>query len=222
VGADPVPVRVAHAAVGPHARSGPVVILVHPANPLARLTTAQVRRLFTVPADGLPIRRWSELGLSRGDLPDTIRPVGLALPAALALFMEQRYWGDRPFVPGYQGYAESAQVVRRVAADPAAVGFAGMNPLTPGVKVIAIAPTEAGPWSRASADDVMHGSYVYDRFLYLYVRRTPGGPLDPFVAEYLRLALSREGQAAVAATPEGYLPLNAAEAEAERARLSLR
>jgi phosphate transport system substrate-binding protein len=221
VGRDPIPIRVAHAAVGPRAKSGPVVILVHPSNPLARLTTAQVRRLFTIPADGPPLRRWSELGVSRRDVPDTIRPVGLSPATALALFMAGRHWGGRPFVPGYEGYAESAEVVRRVSADPSAVGFAGMNLVTPRVKVIAVAPNAAGPYSRASADDVVHGRYVYDRFLYLYVRRAPGAPLDPLIADYLRLALSREGQAAVAATPQGYLPLTAAEARVDRERLDL-
>ena len=63
------------------------------------------------------------------------------------------------------------------------------------------------------------GDYAYDRFLYIYIRRTPGAPLDPFVREYLRLVLSREGQQAVAATPQAYLPLNPREAAAELAKL---
>jgi len=221
VGADPIPVRVAHAAVGPAAKSGPVVILVHPSNPLARLTTDQVRRLFTVPADGAPIRRWAELGIGGAGRTALIHPVGLAAPTALALFMTRHQWGGRPFVSGYDGYAESAEVVRRVGADPAAIGFAGMNLVNAGVRVIAVAATPAGPYSAASAEDVVHDRYPYDRFLYLYVRRAPGQPLDPFVAEYLRLALSRDGQEAVAATPQGYLPLSAADAADERARLDL-
>ncbi len=221
VGRDPIPVRIAHAAVSPRAKSGPVVIIVHPSNPLARLTTAQVRRLFTVPAGEPPLQRWSELESAQPGRADAIHPVGLAAPTALALFMQRHHWGDRPFAAGYAGYAESAEVVQRVGADPAAVGFAGMNLVDASVRVVAIASTESGPASAASADDIVHGRYPYDRFLYLYVRAAPGATLDPFVVEYLRLALSREGQAAVAASPQGYLPLTAAEAATERARLAL-
>jgi phosphate transport system substrate-binding protein len=221
VGRDPIQVRVAHAAVGSRAKSGPVVIIVHPSNPLARLSTAQVRRLFTVPAGESPILRWSELESAPTGWPDAIRPVGLAAPTALAIFMLRHHWGDRPLAVSYVGYAESAQVVHRVAADPAAVGFTGINLVDASVKVVAIAATETGPASAASADDIIHGRYPYDRFLYLYVRAAPGSPPDPFVMEYLRLVLSRDGQQAVAASPQGYLPLTAAEAAAERARLAL-
>jgi phosphate transport system substrate-binding protein len=51
------------------------------------------------------------------------------------------------------------------------------------------------------------------------VRRLPGQPVDPFVKEYLRLVLSKEGQQIVAAETNGYVPLNAREAAEELAKL---
>ena len=54
-----------------------------------------------------------------------------------------------------------------------------------------------------------------DRFLLVYVR----APLAPVAREFLRLMLSREGQAAIAASPQRYLPLSAREAALERAKL---
>ena len=42
---------------------------------------------------------------------------------------------------------------------------------------------------------------------------------EPVVREYLRFILSREGQEAIARGTLGYLPLNAAELAAERAKL---
>ena len=65
----------------------------------------------------------------------------------------------------------------------------------------------------------MAGRYPLDRHLYIYLRRVPGRPIDPFVREYMRLVLSREGQAAIAAAAPHYLPLNVREAAAERAKL---
>jgi phosphate transport system substrate-binding protein len=55
----------------------------------------------------------------------------------------------------------------------------------------------------------------------LGVRRVPGEALDPFVVEYLRLVLSRDGQAIVAQESDGYVPLNAAQVAAERVRLGI-
>jgi phosphate transport system substrate-binding protein len=48
----------------------------------------------------------------------------------------------------------------------------------------------------------------------LYVNRAPGKRLDPFVKEYARMILSRDGQAIIAAQKDstrGYLPLPAPE-----------
>ena len=50
--------------------------------------------------------------------------------------------------------------------------------------------------------------YPLARYLYVYVNKAPGKPLDPLVKEFLKLVLSREGQEVV--VKDGYLPLTAA------------
>jgi phosphate transport system substrate-binding protein len=67
--------------------------------------------------------------------------------------------------------------------------------------------------------DIRAGRYPLERYLLIYIRRTPHEPVDPFVAEYLRLVLSRDGQQCIASAPPGYLPLNAAEAAREQRKL---
>ena len=52
------------------------------------------------------------------------------------------------------------------------------------------------------------GKYPLSRFLYIYVNKAPGKPLDPLVKEYMKLILSKEGQEVV--VKDGYLPLTAA------------
>ena len=52
------------------------------------------------------------------------------------------------------------------------------------------------------------GKYPLSRFLYIYVNKAPGKPLDPLVKEYLKLIFSKEGQEVV--VKDGYLPLPAA------------
>jgi len=69
-----------------------------------------------------------------------------------------------------------------------------------------VLPTEA---------DIRAGRYPLDRWLLIYARP----PLSAFAREFLTLVLSREGQQAIADTPQHYLPLSAGEAARERAKL---
>ena len=112
-----------------------------------------------------------------------------------------------------------ADVTRRVSEDPAGIGITTLNRVTPDVKVLAVTPGDWGTPMRGTREDILTGRYPYDRFLYVYVRRGPDAPVDPFVKEYLRMVFSREGQQAIAEDAKGYLPLNAAELADELAKL---
>jgi ABC-type Fe3+ transport system substrate-binding protein len=63
----------------------------------------------------------------------------------------------------------------------------------------------------------MGNRYPLDRFLYICTAR----PMPEVAREFVRLALSSEGQSIVAATAQGYIPLLARDAAAESAGLSL-
>src|SRR4029077_5383776 len=119
----------------------------------------------------------------------------------------------------YQMLPNYSDVVKRVSEDPQAIGIAALNRVTPDVKCVVIAAGDYAAPSHGTAAEIVGGNYPYDRYLYLYVRRVPGQPIDPFVKEYLRLALSREGQQAIAAESHGYLPLNSNEVATELSKL---
>jgi phosphate transport system substrate-binding protein len=216
VGSDPVPFRIAHDSLDPSARSAPLAVFVPAANPLPRLDFEQLQRIFTQ-ADGE--LRWGKLGLT-GELAN--RPVhayGLAPKTALGRFMRKHALGGRPFDEQFTGLAESADVVREVGNDPLGIGFAAMNRATPAVRVVPLSQAKGERPSRGTRADLIAGRYPLDRYLLIYVRIPPGGRLDPIARDYLRLALSPEGQQAIASGHLGYLPLSAEEAAAERARL---
>ena len=61
------------------------------------------------------------------------------------------------------------------------------------------------PFENASLENVLDGSYPLGRFLYLYVNKTPGEPMDPLVREFARFVFSREGQEIV--IKDGYMPV---------------
>ena len=56
------------------------------------------------------------------------------------------------------------------------------------------------------------------RFLYIYLNKAPGKPLDPLVLEFVKLMYSKEGQEVV--VKDGYMPLSAAQAQAELAKVA--
>ena len=71
--------------------------------------------------------------------------------------------------------------------------------------------------SDGNYSDVTSGKYPLARFLYLYINRAPGKPLDPVVKEYCKLIFSKEGQEVV--VKDGYLPLPANIVKEELAKL---
>ncbi|HEU5442909.1 MAG TPA: substrate-binding domain-containing protein, partial [Steroidobacteraceae bacterium] len=216
VGSEPIAFRIAHDSLDPRARSAPLAIFVPTANPVPRLDFAQLERIFAARGAGLS---WGQLGVE-GALAD--RPVhayGLAASTALGRFMRRRVIAGQPFDKRFIGLSESAEVVREVGNDPLGVGFAAMNRATPAVRIVPLSHREGERPSRGTATDLIAGRYPLDRYLLIYVRLPPGGHLDPIARDYLRLALSGEGQRAIASGHLGYLPLSAAEASAERAKL---
>jgi phosphate transport system substrate-binding protein len=132
---------------------------------------------------------------------------------------------DAPFrsgylVPGGGMGRHTPQVAKdlmaALAADPDGIGFANFYYQAGPVKALALADRE-GVVAQPVLGDIASGRYPLQRYLYIYVNRPPGRALDPLVKEFLTFVLSRQGQALVAR--DHYLPLTAAAAAEERAKL---
>lgn len=65
----------------------------------------------------------------------------------------------------------------------------------------------------AKSENVLNGSYPLARFLYIYINKKPGQPLDPLIREFVRFILSNEGQQIV--IKDGYMPLPSSVVEKE-------
>ncbi|HEX8756937.1 MAG TPA: substrate-binding domain-containing protein [Steroidobacteraceae bacterium] len=216
VGSNPIAFRIAHDSLDPSARSAPLAIFVPAANPLPRLDFAQLERIF---AGGGGELRWGQLGVEGTLAGRPVHPYGLAASTALGRFMQQRGLEGQPFDKRFLGLPESAEVVREVGNDPLGIGFAAMNRATSAVRIVPLSRRERERPSGGTSSDLIAGRYPLDRYLLIYVRLPPGGRLDPIARDYLRLALSPEGQRAIASGHLGYLPLGAAEASRQRAKL---
>ena len=207
---DPVAIRVAHASLEPKALSGPLAVFVHGDNPIASLTLEQVARAFAG-----EIRTWGELGLEGEWARRPLKIHGLAPGTALSYAFAESAMGGRAIASSLSGWPQSADVVREVARDPAALGFGAAMRATPAARAIAIAARQGEAPVPLTEENVIAGRYPLDRYLLVYVAR----PITPIAREFVRLMLSRDGQEAVAATPQKYLPLTAAQAAAELAKL---
>ncbi len=217
-GASPLLFRVAHAALDPRARSSPLAVYVNPANPLRTISMRQLRAIFATPAR---LTHGAQLGLRGSWAHWRIHPCGLAADTALGVFMRRHHFGGAPYVDSYRGFRESAQVLRQVAADPAALCLADLNQADPSVRVVGIRLPAGVGVTRGSRQDIVSGRYPLNRFLYVYLRAPVARPGDSLACAYLGLMLSAPGQRIIARAAPGYLSLSSAGQTFEQQRLRL-
>jgi phosphate transport system substrate-binding protein len=209
-GNNPMMFRVAHASLDPKALSGPLAVIVHRDNPIASLTLDQIAHVFTG-----DVRQWGELGMQGNWNTRAVPTYGMQHGTALAFEMQQAALQGRAFSGQMVGFAQSADVARSVAVDPSSIGFGAAIRATPEVRVIPIAAHSGDVPVAPTEENIIAGRYPLDRYLLVYTSQPPA----PVAREFLRLMLSLEGQEAIAASPQRYLPLSAGEAAAQRSRL---
>jgi phosphate transport system substrate-binding protein len=205
--------------------ANPPAIYVNAANPLRQLTLDEVARVFTagkLPAD---LRHWSQLGATGEWSKHRIHLYGTRDDGLAVTTLRLDRFGGHPFAQHYEALPDASDVLEAVAGDRYGIGLAGpmdAAAIPAGVRLVALARDGTTEASAAGYDDVQAGRYPLSPFIHLYVDAKPGQPLDPLVKAYLRLALSPAGQQPIAAQKgeaQGLVPLNAAEAAQESAKL---
>ena len=185
-----------------------LAVFVNKDNPLEGMTLPQVDAVFSKTrrgGHGEQIARWGQLGLGGEWATARISLYGRNSASGTYGFFKSvaLFKGDyRDEVKEQPG---SASVVQGVTEDRYGVGYSGIGYRTSGVRVVPLAEAEEMPFVGASLANVLDGSYPLGRFLYLYVNKTPGEPLDPLVREFARFVFSREGQEIV--IKDGYMPV---------------
>jgi phosphate transport system substrate-binding protein len=211
----PIALRIAHGSLTSQTRTAPLGVYVSSRNPIAHLTTDQLARIFSQGAPAGDITRWGQLGLTGSWTNRPIHILGTPEDAGFGSWVITHLLNGRPFAPGYVRLLSSAEIIRSLADDPAAIAICALDFATPQTRIVPVASTAAGPFSIGSADDVIAGRYPLDRYVYIYLDPHPA----PWLRDYLNLILSPEGQAIVASEPDGFLPLNPQEQAEERAKL---
>jgi phosphate transport system substrate-binding protein len=195
-----------------------LAIYVNKDNPLDKLTLAQADGIFskTRRRGGKNVANWGALGLT-GDWAN--RPLSLYgrnSASGTYGFFKEHALSNGDFKDTVKEQPGSASVVQGVTEDRFGIGYSGIGYKTSGVKAVSL-QTKDGGWSNGSYEDVVSSKYPLARFLYIYVNKAPGKPLDPVVREFLKFIFSKEGQEIV--VKDGYMPLPAKIVSEELAKL---
>jgi phosphate transport system substrate-binding protein len=209
-GGDPLPIRIAHASLDAHALSGPLAVFVHRDNPLRSITMAQIAQVFAG-----EVKDWRALGVDGEWSGREVHLYGMQPGTALAHELQVMTMHGQAFTARMAGVPQSAELVEKVAADPVAIGFAAAVRATSSVRMLEIAANEQSRPVALTCENIVAGRYPLDRHLLIYLAR----PVTSVAREFVRFALSREGQQAVAASPQRYLPLSARDAAVELAKI---
>ena len=174
-----------------------IAVVVHPSNPVDRLTLAQVADAYTG-----RIGRWSDLG-------GADRPIVLlsreSNSGTYIYFLEQvvrlgRKDAKDLFSPETLLMPSSEGISTEVRQNPNAIGDDGLGYVTTDQKPVALARDAAAPFVLPSAATVIDGSYPVSRPLFMYTAGEPRGAAKEFLG-FVR----GEGQRLVAGL--GFVPL---------------
>jgi len=177
-----------------------IAIVVHPSNPVDKLTLPQLSDIFSG-----RITDWSEVGGEN-------RPIVLlsreSNSGTHVYFLEQVVrLGDKHaptlFSPDTLLMPSSEGISAEVRQNPNSIGYDGLGYVTPDQKTVAVAADAGGPFVQPSIETVNSGDYPIARDLYTYTDGEPQGT----IAAYLDWIRSPEGQVIVGEL--GFVPLEA-------------
>ena len=193
-----------------------LAIFVNKDNPIKCLSLAQADALFSKSrrrGATQDIVTWGQLGLTGEWANKPISLYGRNSASGTYGFFKEHTLKNGDFKDSVKEQPGSASVVQGVTVDRFAVGYSGIGYATAGVRAVPLTEKDGGKCMEATADNAYNGSYALARFLYVYINKAPGKPLDPLVREFTKLMFSREGQEAV--VKDGYFPIPASVAKEE-------
>ncbi len=199
-----------------------LAVYVNKDNPIECLTMEQVDRIFSSTrkgSGGKSVDTWGDVGLTGDWAAKPIPMYGRNNISGTYEFFRQTalYGGD--YKEGVKQQVGSEAVVQGVANDKFAIGYSGIGYKTGGVRAVPLSVFFGEKCHDTSADATLSGKYPIARYLYIYVNKKPGEPLDALRGEFIKYILSKDGQ--IQTEKGGYYPITNEIREAELQRLGL-
>ncbi len=186
-----------------------IAVYAHRENPVEGLTIEQVDGIFssTNRLGGSTINTWGEAGLTGAWANRAIAIYGRNSASGTYGFFRDVALGGGDFRDAVAEQPGSSAVVQGVASDRYGIGYSGVGYKTSGVRFVPLSNDGGENYYMPTAENCVTGDYPIARFLMLYVNRNPRAELDTLTYEFLRFALSKQGQEIVAR--DGFFPLPA-------------
>jgi phosphate transport system substrate-binding protein len=183
-----------------------LAVFVHKDNPIKGLTLQQVDSVFssTFKRGGKSISDWGDM------MPEwkgkAISIFGRNSASGTYGFFKEQALNKGDFKPTVKEQPGSSGVVQGVATDLYGIGYSGIGYATSGVRAVPLGE-KADAMMEANYGNCLSGKYPLARFLYVYVHKKPGQPLDTLTLEFIKFVASKQGQEIV--VKDGYFPLPA-------------
>ncbi len=213
-GYEPTRIRVATGSVGSLGKTAASVILVDKANPIDCLSIPQLDAIYSKTRKNgyKEVNTWGDVGVTGEWASRPIHLYGLKAVNGIEQYFKVvamdggEYKENIQFVKG-QGFDHAFTVAAKdMEKKPGGLTYALLANVTPNTKVIKVSATTGGTCYEPNVENVYEHKYPFSRYVYVYVNKAPGKPLEPKVKEFLKLVLSREGQDVVA-KEQVYIPL---------------
>jgi len=184
-----------------------LAVFVHKDNPLEGLTIAQVDAVFSNNRKcgaEKDVDRWGDLGLSGAWTGKDVQLYGRNSVSGTYGYFKKKALCKGDFKNSVNEQPGSASVVQSVSASLNGIGYSGIGYRTSGVRALPLAK-KGSTFIEANMENAISGRYPLSRYLYVYVNKHPNKALPPMEAEFLKMILSKSGQAIV--EKDGYIPL---------------
>ena len=174
-----------------------IAVIVHPDNPVDRLTLAQISAIYRG-----ELTNWSQLGGEDRPIVRLSRETNSGthvyfLEAVIQLggANEEIFSADTLLLPSSEG------IIAEVSSNPNAIGYDGLGYVTDEVKVLAVADQGSSNFVLPSVETVNSNQYPISRDLYMYT----GQDISTQVKAYLEWIFSAEAQEIVVEL--GFVPV---------------
>ena len=197
-----------------------LAVFVHKDNPIKCMTMAQADAVFSKSrryGHKEDVTTWGQLGLAGEWASRPISLYGRNSASGTYGFFKEHTLKNGDFKDQVKEQPGSASVVQGVTVDRFGIGYSGIGYATAGVRTVPLAEKEGAKCVEAEPENAYNGSYPLARFLYVYINKAPGKPLDPLSREFAKLMVSKEGQEAV--IKDGYFPIPASVAKEELSKV---
>jgi phosphate transport system substrate-binding protein len=174
-----------------------LAIYVNKDNPIRGMTLQQVDGIFssTLKRGGPSLETWGSLGLSGDWANKAIILYGRDNVSGTHDYFKEHALQNGDFKTTVHEEI-SEDVVDGVANEPSGIGYSGIGWKTSQVRTVPLGEA-AGNFVEPTYKNALDGTYPLARFLYIYVNKQPGQPLDKLTGEFIKYVLSHEGQEAV-------------------------